>query len=156
MEAPVSGVLQGFPAFGESGNDLEILVAGDQAFIDLCEMGVGGGFVERVGIQRFEVALVGVAQHLGRRGRHRKSDDRDGRRCKQGLTYRHLFHFPKGRADLRGKAAIASFTLGSESRRITFNFRSAGWRNSRPTLSCWGRAWSASAPRCTCRSAAAT
>ena len=36
---------------------------------------MGGGFVQRVGIERFEVALVGVAQGLGRCRRHRKGDD---------------------------------------------------------------------------------
>ena len=90
MEAP-AGRLRRFPALGEGGNDLQILVARDQAFIDLSEMRVGGGLVERIGVERFEIALVGVAQGLGRCRRHRKSDDRDGGRCKQGLTYRHLF-----------------------------------------------------------------
>ena len=39
VEAPAGG-LRRFPAFGQAGNDLQILVAGDQAFIDLSEMGV--------------------------------------------------------------------------------------------------------------------
>src|SRR6267154_4259038 len=56
-------------------------------------MGMGSTFVEGIGVERFEVALVGVAQGLGRCRRHRKSDDRDRGRCKQGLTYRHLFTF---------------------------------------------------------------
>ena len=37
MEAP-AGRLRRFPAFGQCGNDLEILVARDQAFIDMSEM----------------------------------------------------------------------------------------------------------------------
>ena len=35
MEAPAGGLLRDFPAFGQSGNDLEILVARNQTFIDL-------------------------------------------------------------------------------------------------------------------------
>ena len=38
MEAP-AGRLRCFPAFGQRRNDLQILVARDQAFIDLAEMG---------------------------------------------------------------------------------------------------------------------
>ena len=63
MEAPV-GRLQGFPAFRQRRHDLQILVAGDQALIDMGMMGDGRGFLERIGIERFEVALVGVAQGL--------------------------------------------------------------------------------------------
>ena len=74
MEAP-AGRLRGFPAFGQSRDDLQFLVAGNQAFIDLAEMRMRGGFVERVGVERFEIALVGIAQGLGR-CRHR----RQGRR----------------------------------------------------------------------------
>ena len=35
-----------------AGNDLEVLVARDQTFIDMAEMGMRGGFVECVGIER--------------------------------------------------------------------------------------------------------
>ena len=65
VEAP-AGRLRRFPAFRQRGNDLQILVARDQAFIHMAEMRVRGGLVERIGIERFEVALVGVAQGLGR------------------------------------------------------------------------------------------
>ncbi len=63
VETP-AGRLRRFPAFGESRNDLQLLVARDQAFINLREMRVRRGLVERVGVERFEVALVGVAQGL--------------------------------------------------------------------------------------------
>jgi len=42
------------------------LSARDQSFIDLSEMCMGGGFVERIGVERFQFALVGIAQGLGR------------------------------------------------------------------------------------------
>src|SRR5476651_2203624 len=54
-------------------------------------MGDSCAFTQRVGIERFEVALVGIAQGLGGGGNRGKSDDREEGRCKQGLTYRHLF-----------------------------------------------------------------
>ena len=60
VEAPV-GRVRRFPAFRQRGNDLQILVAGDQALIDMRMMSDRCGFLERVGIERFEVALVGVA-----------------------------------------------------------------------------------------------
>src|SRR5882757_2090516 len=50
MEAPVGGVFLDFPAFGERRDDLEILVAPDQAFINVSEMRVGGALVEGIGI----------------------------------------------------------------------------------------------------------
>ncbi len=53
-----------FPAFRQCRDDLQILVARNQAFINLPEMRVGGGFVERIGVERFEFALIGVAQGL--------------------------------------------------------------------------------------------
>ena len=37
---------------------------------------MGRGFLEGIGVERFEVALVGVAQGLGRCRGHRQSDDR--------------------------------------------------------------------------------
>jgi len=39
-------------------DDVQILVARDQAFINVSEMPVGGALVERIGIERFELALV--------------------------------------------------------------------------------------------------
>ena len=48
MEPP-AGRLRRFPALRQSRDDLQILVAGDQAFEDLPEMGMGGALVERVG-----------------------------------------------------------------------------------------------------------
>ena len=95
VKTPAGG-LRGFPAFRQSGNDLEILVARDQAVIDLSEMRMGCSLVERIGIKRFQVALVGVAQGLGRCRRDRNSGDRESCRRKQGLTYRHLFTFSTG------------------------------------------------------------
>jgi hypothetical protein len=74
VEAP-AGRLRCFPAFRQRRNDLQVLVAGHQPFIDVPVMGDRRGFLERIGIERFEVALVGVAQGLGRCRRHRKSDD---------------------------------------------------------------------------------
>ena len=74
METP-AGRLGCFPAFGQRRNDLQILVAGDQAFVDVAMMRDGRGFLERIGIERFEVALVGVAQGLGRCRRKRKGED---------------------------------------------------------------------------------
>src|SRR5438270_12840498 len=88
-----AGRLRRFPTFGERRDDLEIFAARGQPFKNLSEMCVGGGFVERIGIERFEVALVGITQRLRRCRRHRKSDDRDDGRYTQGLTYRHLFTF---------------------------------------------------------------
>jgi hypothetical protein len=37
--------------------------------------------------------------------------------------------FPYWRTGLRGNAAMTSFTLSRARERVTFNFRSAGWRN---------------------------
>ena len=65
MEPP-AGRLRRFPAFRQRRDDLQVPVAGHQAFEDMSEMGVGGALVQRVGVERFEVALVGVAQGLGR------------------------------------------------------------------------------------------
>ncbi len=86
MEAPVGGIFLDFPAFGQRGNDLEILVARDQAFIDISEMPMGGALVERIGIERFQFTLVGVAHGLRRCRHHRPGDGGTGR-CKQTLTY---------------------------------------------------------------------
>ena len=72
MEPP-AGRLRRFPALRQRGDDLQIPVAGHQAFEDMSEMGVGGALVQRVGVERFEVALVGVAQGLGRCRHHRQS-----------------------------------------------------------------------------------
>jgi hypothetical protein len=55
---------------------------------------MGGALVERVWVERFEVALVGVAQGLRRCRHHRERDDGSRDRRKQTLTYRHLFDFP--------------------------------------------------------------
>ena len=96
MKTP-AGRFRNLPAFRQPGDDLEILVTGDQPFKHLAEMCVRGALVQRIGIERFQVALVGVTQGLGRCRRHRESEDRsrDGclGRCKQTLTYRHLFDF---------------------------------------------------------------
>ena len=71
MKAP-AGRLRGLPTFGEAGENREILAALRQAFIDVAEMGVGRRFVERVGVERLEVALIGVAQRLRRNRRGRE------------------------------------------------------------------------------------
>ena len=72
MEAP-AGRLGRFPALRERRDDLQFLVARDQALIDVAEMRMRGGFVERIGIERLELALVGVAQGLGRCRQTRKA-----------------------------------------------------------------------------------
>jgi len=84
MEAPAVR-LRRFPALRQSRNDLQILVASDQAVIDISEMSMGGALVERIGIERFQFTLVGVAHGLRRCRHHRPGDD--GSRCKQTLTY---------------------------------------------------------------------
>ena len=63
MKAPARR-LRRFPAFGQCRSDLQFLVAGDQALIDMGMMGDGRGFLERIGIERLELALVGVAYGL--------------------------------------------------------------------------------------------
>jgi len=63
METPARR-LQDFPAFGKRRGDLQFLVAGDQSLIDMRMMGDGGGFLERIRIKRFQLALIGVAQGL--------------------------------------------------------------------------------------------
>ena len=63
VETP-AGRLDDFPALRKCGNDLQLLVAGNQALIDVRVMGNGRGFLERVGIERLEFALVGIAQGL--------------------------------------------------------------------------------------------
>ncbi len=45
VEAPMGRVLHCLPAFRQAGNDLQVLVARDQPFIDLSEMRMGSGFV---------------------------------------------------------------------------------------------------------------
>ena len=70
METPARR-LGGLPAFGKARNDLQILVPRNEAFIDLPEMRERGGFVEGVGIERLEIALVRITQGLcGGRHRH--------------------------------------------------------------------------------------
>ncbi|MGY3293179.1 hypothetical protein ACVWWP_006246 [Bradyrhizobium sp. LM3.6] len=85
MEAP-PGRLRSFPALRQRRNDLEVLVARGEALIDVTEMGVGGGLVQRVGIKRLQVALVGIAQRLARRWRHRQRKHTGERRRKQSST----------------------------------------------------------------------
>ena len=70
MEPP-AGRLRCFPALRQRRDDLQVPVAGHQALEDMSEMGVGGTLVQRVGVERFEIALVGIAQGLGRCRRHR-------------------------------------------------------------------------------------
>ena len=65
MKAPARR-LRRFPALGKPRNDLQILVTRDQSFINMTEMGVGRRLIQRVGIERLELALVGVAQGLRR------------------------------------------------------------------------------------------
>ena len=65
VETP-AGRLRCLPAFRQPRRDLQFLVAGDQALKDLTEMGMRRGLIERVGIERFEVALVGITQRLAR------------------------------------------------------------------------------------------
>ena len=93
MEPP-AGRLRRFPAFRQRRNDLQVPVAGHQAFEDMSEMGVGGALVERVGVERFEIALVGIAQCLGRCRRRCQGKDCSRGRCKQTLTYRHCWISP--------------------------------------------------------------
>ena len=117
-----------FPALRQPGDDLEILVAGDQPFKHLAEMRVGSALVQRIGIERFEVALVGVTQRLGRCRRHRESKDRsrDGclGRCKQTLTYRHLFDFPTLISYFRKvRSGYCRSMLPKSSRRASVNCR---------------------------------
>src|SRR6266571_4714830 len=57
-------------------------------------MSVGGALVERIGIERLEVALIGVAQGLGRCRQACQGDETRTDRRKQTLTYRHLILFP--------------------------------------------------------------
>ncbi len=52
------------PALGEARNDLEVLVALGQAFIDIALQAERRGFVDPVRVQRVEVALEGPAQRL--------------------------------------------------------------------------------------------
>src|SRR3977135_3118407 len=92
MKAPASR-LRRFPAFRQRGNDLQLLVAADQALIDMPVLRDRGGFTQRIGIERLERTLVGVAQDLGGGRRGRQSGDRDESRCKQGVTYRHVVRF---------------------------------------------------------------
>ena len=73
VKAP-AGRLRRFPAFRQRRNDLEVLVARHQALIDVAVMGDGRAFLQRIGIEGFEVALVGVAQRLARCGRSQQSD----------------------------------------------------------------------------------
>ena len=60
--------LDHLPALGEAGNDLEILVALGQPLVHVAEHAMGEGLVQRVGIERLEVALEGETESRGRRG----------------------------------------------------------------------------------------
>src|SRR5258708_32560963 len=92
MKAPVCR-LRRLHAFRERWNDLQIPVSADESLVNMRVMRGGCGFPQRIGIERFEVALIGVTQGLRRCRRYRQGSDRDDGRCQQGSTYRHLFTF---------------------------------------------------------------
>ena len=64
MEAPARR-LDHFPALGEAGNDLQVLVALGEALVDVAEHAVGEGLVERIGIERLQVALEREPERRG-------------------------------------------------------------------------------------------
>ena len=64
VEAP-AGRVQHLPALGEAGDDLQVLVALDQAFHHVGEEPQRDRFVERVGVERVEPALERHLQRLG-------------------------------------------------------------------------------------------
>ena len=66
------------PALGKAGHDPEILVSSHQTLVDVRQMRVSGRLVERVRVKRFEIALVGIAQGFGFRGRCRGDDKDEG------------------------------------------------------------------------------
>src|SRR5436190_2911768 len=65
VEAPLEGV-DDLPALGQPGDDLEVLVALGETLHDIAERTQREALVQRVGIERVEVALEGVAEGLGR------------------------------------------------------------------------------------------
>jgi len=75
IETPF-GRLEHFPALSEARLDRQVLAAFRQAFIDIPEMRVGCRFVQRIRVERFEIALVGIAEGLGR-----GYADRQRKRC---------------------------------------------------------------------------
>ena len=124
QDGSASGSAPAFPSFSASaGMIFRSLSRAIRPSIDMAEMGVGGALVERIGIERFEIALVGVAQGLGRCRRHAKATDGGRGRCKQTLTYRHLFGFPRSDQPLPQLAAdIADAMLPEFSRRASVDF----------------------------------
>ena len=64
VEAPLEGV-DDLPALGQPGNDLEVLVALGETLHDVAERAQRKALVQRVGIERVEVALEGVTEGLG-------------------------------------------------------------------------------------------
>ena len=71
MEAPAVR-LRSFPALREAGDDLELLVALGEPFIDVAEHAMREGLVERIGIERLEVALERETECRGRRSGQRR------------------------------------------------------------------------------------
>ena len=86
-----------------------------------------GGFVQRVGVERFEVALIGVTQCLccdrGDSQKNRSAGEGGDECRKQGSTHGHTGHFHNRSAPARQdsrvccqslKAAQATFLLGQD------------------------------------------
>ena len=67
MEAPLERV-DDLPALGQARNDLEVLVALGQPLHDVAHGAERERLVQRVGIERVEVALEGVTEGLGAAG----------------------------------------------------------------------------------------
>ena len=81
IKAPLERV-DDFPPLGQARNDLEILVALGQALHDVAHGAEREGLVQRVGVERVEIALEGIAEGLGggRRGaesERKRADKRD-------------------------------------------------------------------------------
>ena len=64
-EAPLQAVVQDLPFLGEAGHDLQVPVALGQRFHDVAERAEGERFIQRVGVERVEIALERVFEGLG-------------------------------------------------------------------------------------------
>src|SRR3954453_18380581 len=120
------------PAFREARNDFQVLAPLGKTLVDVGQHAVGEGLVQRVGIERFQIALKCQPERRGRRRRgHRGRQQGSGKNCLE------LHHgVPRKAIDCQANAAY-SFRNQYSRIRLSASCTSLTFLETPHASSCW-------------------